>query len=81
MSKFVCETLAKHHDRKSFNCGVPELDDYLQRRAGQDMRRCIAAVFVLVPEVEPNRIAGYDKTKNRMFLPMKTIEQLRLANP
>lgn len=59
MSKFVFERLAKHHDRKSFNCGVPELDDYLRKRVSQDMRRRVAAVFVMVPEDEPNRIAGY----------------------
>ena len=59
MSKFTCEPLAKHHDRKAFNCGVPELDEYLLQRAGQDMRRRVAAVFVIVPENEPGRVAGY----------------------
>lgn len=59
MSKFICERLAKHHDRKAFDCGVPELDDHLQKRASQDMRRRVAAVFVLVPADEPKRIAGY----------------------
>lgn len=59
MSEFVCERLAKHHDRKAFDCDVPELNDYLRRRASQDMRRRVAAVFVMVPEDEPKRIAGY----------------------
>jgi hypothetical protein len=59
MSGFVCEKLAKHHDRKSFRCGVTELDEYLERRATQDMRRRVAAVFVMVPVDEPERIAGY----------------------
>lgn len=59
MSKFICERLAKHHDREAFGCGVPELDEYLRRRAGQDMRGRVAAVFVMVPESEPVRIAGY----------------------
>lgn len=59
MTKFVCETLAKHHDRKAFDCGVPELDEYLRQRAGQDMRRRVAAAFVMVPQDEPRRIAGY----------------------
>jgi len=58
MSNFICERLAKH-ERKAFNCGVPELDEYLRQRAGQDMRRRVAAVFVMVPEDEPTRIAGY----------------------
>jgi hypothetical protein len=59
MRKFVCERLAKHHDRKVFTCGVTELDEYLQTRAGQDVRRRVAAVFVMVPHDEPTRIAGY----------------------
>jgi hypothetical protein len=29
MTNFVCQPLAKHHDRSSFRCGVTELDDYL----------------------------------------------------
>ncbi len=42
----VVEPLAKQHDRKSFSCGLPELDRYLARQAGQDVRRRIARVFV-----------------------------------
>ena len=30
----------------SFSCGLPELDRYLARQAGQDVRRRIARVFV-----------------------------------
>jgi len=59
MSKFFCEPLAEHHDRKAFDCNVPELNDYLRKRASQDMRRRVAAVFATVPEDEPKRIAGY----------------------
>jgi GNAT superfamily N-acetyltransferase len=59
MSRFVCGPLAKHHDRKAFACGVTELDEYLQQRASQDMRRRVAAVFVMVPEEDPSRSAGY----------------------
>lgn len=59
MNKFVCEPLATHHDRDMFRSGTPELDEYLRHRAGQDVRRRVAAVFVLVPESEPQRIAGF----------------------
>ncbi len=59
MSRYVCTPLAGHHDRTRFRCGVPELDDYLRRRAGQDVRRRAAAVFVLSPTDNPNRVAGY----------------------
>lgn len=40
------EPLGKHHDRAVFSCGLPELDRYLARQAGQDVRRRIARVFV-----------------------------------
>lgn len=59
MSEFFCEPLAKRHDRKRFCCGEPELDAWLQQRARQDQDRHLAAVFVLVPKVEPIRIAGF----------------------
>ncbi|NLS96364.1 MAG: GNAT family N-acetyltransferase [Planctomycetaceae bacterium] len=59
MSEFICQTLRKHHDRRHFNCGVPVLNDYLAKVAGQDVKRKAAAVFVLSPTAEPNRIAGF----------------------
>ena len=42
----VIEPLGKQHNRAAFSCGVADLDDYLKRRAGQDVRRRIARVFV-----------------------------------
>jgi ribosomal protein S18 acetylase RimI-like enzyme len=52
------EPLAKHHDRASFSCGEPALDIYLKQQAGQDIRRRVAAVFVLAGE-QPHIVAGY----------------------
>jgi len=40
-----------------FWCGVPELDTYLQQRAGQDLQRKLAAVFVLT--ADSKTIAGF----------------------
>ena len=45
------------HDRVSFSCGTPELDDYLHRQASQDAKRKVAAPFVMVDQ--ERRIAGY----------------------
>ena len=42
----VIEPLDRRHDRIGFSCGLPELDRYLARQAGQDVRRRIARVFV-----------------------------------
>ncbi|HEX4112575.1 MAG TPA: GNAT family N-acetyltransferase [Stellaceae bacterium] len=44
------EPLGKHHDRATFSSGQPDIDDWFQRRAGQDERRNIARVFVAVDD-------------------------------
>ena len=59
MSDLVSELLAAHHDRALFRCGVPELDSYLQTQANQDIRRKVAAVYVLVERAAPTAIVGY----------------------
>ena len=51
------EALEAHHDRADFCCGVTELDTYLQQRAGQDLKRKLAAVFVLT--TDSKTIAGF----------------------
>ena len=43
---FIVEPLGGRHDRAAYCCGLPELDRYLARQAGQDVRRRIARVFV-----------------------------------
>jgi GNAT superfamily N-acetyltransferase len=53
------ETLAKHHDRAAFSCGVPDLDGYLKTQASQDMRRKANAVFVMTTGESPTRVLGY----------------------
>ena len=47
------------HDRAEFDCGVPALNDYLQRYADQHRRRGITSVFVLVDSGAPAKILGY----------------------
>lgn len=42
------EPLTACHDRAAFLSGVLELDHYLHHQAGQDVRRKVAAPFVLV---------------------------------
>ena len=59
MSEFLCEPLSEDHDRNAFRCGVEELDEYLRVRAGQDVRRRVAAVFVMVSNDAPTRIVGF----------------------
>ena len=58
------EPLAKHHDRATFSCGQPSLDDYLRERARKEMANRVAVVLVAVPVDEPNAIAGYYTLSN-----------------
>jgi GNAT superfamily N-acetyltransferase len=44
------EPLSDQHDRAAFSCGVEALDLYLQRQASQDVRKHVAATFVIVPD-------------------------------
>jgi hypothetical protein len=59
VSDLVSEPLAGHHDRASFRCGVEELDSYLHMQAAQDVRRKVAAAYVMVGRADPRVIAGY----------------------
>src|SRR5271155_1992572 len=54
---FRSEALRPQHNRSGFSCGVLELDTYFQRQAGQDVRKRVAAVFVLTPNGAV--VAGY----------------------
>lgn len=47
------------HDRDGFDCGVPELDDYLKRLAEQHRRKGVSTPFVLVDTDVPSEILGY----------------------
>ena len=51
------EALQAHHNRADFCCGISELDKYLQEQAGQDLKRNLAAVFVLTEDGKT--IAGF----------------------
>ncbi|MGZ8219649.1 GNAT family N-acetyltransferase [Methylomagnum sp.] len=57
-SHWVVEALANRHRRDGFASGRAELDDYLDRYAGQDERRDLTRVFVAV-EAGQTDIAGY----------------------
>jgi GNAT superfamily N-acetyltransferase len=52
------EPLGAGHDRSAFACGEPALDDYLRRRATQDVRRRVARAFVAVDRAS-GVLAGY----------------------
>lgn len=54
---FVIEPLGTMHDRAAFSCGNHQLDWYLQKQAGQDLKRRAAVPFVITPDHKT--IAGF----------------------
>jgi GNAT superfamily N-acetyltransferase len=55
--KLFWERLDTRHDRASFDSGTPELDYYLKNQAGQDIRRNLTSICVLIED--SRRIIGY----------------------
>jgi GNAT superfamily N-acetyltransferase len=53
------EAIGRHHDRKAFDCGTPELNLYLERYARQNHESGGAKTFVAASASEPTRILGY----------------------
>jgi GNAT superfamily N-acetyltransferase len=52
------EALTRHHDRSSFDCGVPPLNEYLRRYARQNHESGGAKTFVAVAP-ETTSVLGY----------------------
>jgi len=52
------EPIARHHARDEFNCGEPELDEYLKRYARQNHEAGGSKTFVAVRN-QDDRILGY----------------------
>jgi GNAT superfamily N-acetyltransferase len=47
------------HDRKSFDCGVEPLDQYIRERAAADVRKKAAVCYVVTPDDDSSAILGY----------------------
>jgi len=55
----IITPLCKQHDRKSFDCGEPSLNEYFNCYASQDIRRRVNRVFVASPPDAPRQVFGY----------------------
>ena len=53
------EPLGSQHDRESFDCGQPDLEDYLRRIARQHADKGVSRTFVLVDDAEPGTVLGF----------------------
>jgi GNAT superfamily N-acetyltransferase len=47
----MIEQLAREHNRKSFDCGVPALNNYLQNQAMQHAKSGVSRTFVLANDI------------------------------
>jgi GNAT superfamily N-acetyltransferase len=56
--RLIIERLASHHDRGQFDCGVAELNAYLQKYSGQHDRKGIGRTYVATEEGD-DRILGF----------------------
>lgn len=80
-ARFVIEPFdKKKHDRTAFSCEHEALTTYIKQQAGQDVKKSIAAVFVLT--LDGKAIAGYYTLSQYAVdagsVPAETMQQLRL---
>ena len=50
---------ARLHDRASFQCGEPALDEYLRKYAVQQSAKGLSSIFVLIDDASPSKILGF----------------------
>jgi GNAT superfamily N-acetyltransferase len=53
------ETIGRHHDRKTFDCGVTELNRFLHQQARQKAAKNIARTYVACEGSAPDVVVGY----------------------
>lgn len=53
------EPIGRHHDRKAFDCGTPELNEYLRRHARRNHESGGSKTFVAVAASAPTTVLGY----------------------
>jgi ribosomal protein S18 acetylase RimI-like enzyme len=80
-ARFTSEPLdGKKHDRAAFSCEHKALADYIKQQASQDVKKNVAAVFVLTPDGKT--IAGYYTLSQYGVdageLPQQVFEQLKI---
>jgi GNAT superfamily N-acetyltransferase len=55
----IIEEIAKKHDRKTFDCGITELNQFLQQQARQKTAKHISKTYVTCHSTSPDKIIGY----------------------
>ena len=62
---FLTQPLSSSHRKQEFRCGIEVLDQYLHKQAKQDVKRKLAACFILADE--ENQVKGYYTLSNAGF--------------
>jgi len=73
MKTYLTELLNAEHNRKTFSCGKPLLDNYLYFQANQDIKRNLSACFVWNDTIT-NRIKGYYTLSNNS-IPLESVTE------
>lgn len=55
----IIEGITQQHNRKAFDCGVTELDQFLQKQARQKTAKHISKTYVACRDSAPTEIMGY----------------------
>ncbi len=55
----IIEKITRQHDRKAFDCGVSELNQFLQQQARQKTTKHISKTYVACQDSAPTTIIGY----------------------
>ena len=55
----IIEEITQQHNRKAFDCGVTELDQFLQQQARQKTAKHISKTYVACRDSAPTAIMGY----------------------
>jgi hypothetical protein len=76
----MIELLSNRHNRNDFDCGKELLNNYLKNQAGQDIKRKLAACFVLADK-KTNNIHGYYTLSNNSIPLSSFSEQIRRKLP
>jgi predicted GNAT family N-acyltransferase len=69
----MIEILNKRHNRQEFDCGKALLNSYLKHQASQDIKRKLAACFVLTDK-DSSEVMGYYTLSNHS-IPLENFPQ------
>ncbi|MCU7923126.1 MAG: N-acetyltransferase, partial [Candidatus Thiodiazotropha sp. (ex Dulcina madagascariensis)] len=55
----IIEEITRQHDRKAFDCGISELNQFLRQQARQKTGKHISKTYVACRDSAPTTIMGY----------------------